>query len=153
MDRFLLNRTYDELEVGQRQSTRGRTITEADIVNWCALTGDWFLLHTDRPYAEQSMFGQRIAPGLMTFCYGTALGVPPDSPTVLANYGTDRLRFPRATFLGDTIHLEAEVIEKTDRDVETGIVTLRWDVLNQNGETVCASQLKVLLARRVRANA
>jgi len=93
VDRFLLYRTYDELEVGQTQRTRGRTITETDIVNWCSLTGDWFYPHIDRVAAERSMFGQRVAPGIMVFALGTGLGVPADATTILANYGTDRLRY------------------------------------------------------------
>jgi acyl dehydratase len=147
VDRFLLFRTFDELEVGETQSTRGRTITETDIVNWCALTGDWYYPHVDKVAAERSMFGQRVAPGIMVFAIGTGLGVPADSTTILANYGSDKLRYPRATWIGDTIHLEIEVVEKEDRDAATGIVTYRWDVLNQNGDTVCASQLKILTAK------
>jgi 3-hydroxybutyryl-CoA dehydratase len=147
VDRFLLFRTFDELQVGDTQSTRGRTITETDIVNWCSLTGDWYYPHIDKVAAERSMFGQRVAPGIMVFAIGTGLGVPADSTTILANYGSDKLRYPRATWIGDTIHLEIEVIEKEDRDAATGIVTYRWDVLNQNGDTVCASQLKILTAK------
>jgi 3-hydroxybutyryl-CoA dehydratase len=150
MDRFLLFRTYDELQLGDTQKTRGRTITETDIVNWCALTGDWYYPHIDKVAAERSMFGQRVAPGIMIFAIGTGLGVPPDATTILANYGTDRLRYPRPTWIGDTIHLEIEVLEKQDRDAEAGVVTYRWDILNQNGETVCASQLKVLTAKQRR---
>jgi acyl dehydratase len=147
VDRYLLNRTFEELTVGDRQVTRGRTITEGDIVNWCALTGDWFVLHTDRVVAEQSPFRQRIAPGLMILAYATGLGVPADSPNIIANYGSERVRYPRPTLIGDTIHLEIEVTEKKERDAGSGVVTLRWDVLNQNGETVCASSLQVLVAR------
>jgi acyl dehydratase len=147
VDRYLLNRTFEELSVGDRQVTRGRTITEADIVNWCALTGDWFVLHTDRVVAEQSTFRQRIAPGLMVLAYATGLGVPADSPTIIANYGSERVRYPRPTLIGDTIHLEIEVKEKKERDASSGVVTFRWDVVNQNGETVCASDLQVLVAR------
>lgn len=147
MDRFLLYRTFDELEVGDRQRTRGRTITETDVVNWCALTGDWFYPHTDKVAAERSMFGQRVAPGIMVFAMATGLGVPADATTILANYGTDRLRYTKPTWLGDTVYLDIEVVEKTDRDAKSGLVTYRWDVLNQNGETVCVSQLKILTAK------
>ena len=118
MDRFLLFRTFDELVVGDRQSTRGRTITETDIVNWCSLTGDWYYPHVDKVAAERSMFGQRVAPGIMVFAIGTGLGVPADSTTILANYGTDQLRYPKATWIGDTIHLEIELLEKEERDAE-----------------------------------
>jgi acyl dehydratase len=147
MDRFLLYRTFDELTVGDRQRTRGRTITETDVVNWCALTGDWFYPHTDKVAAERSMFGQRVAPGIMVFALATGLGVPADATTILANYGTDRLRYTKPTWLGDTVYLDIEVLEKSDRDSKTGLVTYRWDVLNQDAETVCVSQLKILTAK------
>jgi acyl dehydratase len=150
LDRFLLFRTFDELEVGDTQTTRGRTITETDIVNWCALTGDWFYPHIDQVAAERSMFGQRVAPGIMVYAVGTGLGVPGDSTTILANYGADNLRYTRPTCIGDTIHLEIEVLEKEDRDAATGVVTYRWDIGNQNGDTVCASQLKILTAKERR---
>lgn len=148
MDRFLLYRTFDELEVGDSQRTRGRTITETDIVNWCGLTGDWFYPHIDKVAAERSMFGQRVAPGIMIFAMATGLGVPADATTILANYGTDSLRYPKATWIGDTVYLDIELLEKLDRNPASGLVTYRWDVLNQNGETVCASRLKILTARR-----
>ena len=93
------------------------------------------------------MFGQRVAPGIMVFAMATGLGVPADATTILANYGTDKLRYPKATWIGDTVYLDIEVIEKTDRDERSGIVGYRWDVLNQNGATVCASQLKILTSK------
>lgn len=148
----LLSRYYDELEVGSQQRTRGRTVTEADIVTWCSHTADWYWLHSDAVAARDSLFGSRIAPGIMVYAFVTGLGVPPDSRTILANYGADRIRYPRATFIGDTIHLEAEVVSLEARDEKTGVVALRWDAVNQDGRTVCASVLKVLLARRETTN-
>src|SRR2546430_15473413 len=99
MDRFLLYRTFDELEVGDHQRTRRRTVTETDIVNWCSLTGDWFYPHIDKVAAEESMFGQRVAPGIMVFAIATGLGVPPDSTTIVANSGSDRLRYTKPTWI------------------------------------------------------
>lgn len=147
MDRFLTYRTYDELQVGDTQSTRGRTITETDIVMWCSLTGDWFYPHVDAVAAERTMFGRRVAPGIMVYALGTALGVAADATTIIANYGADRIRYPRPTWIGDTIHLEIEVVEKQDRGDGSGLVTFRWDIHNQDGATVCASLLKILVAR------
>jgi acyl dehydratase len=147
LDRFLLFRTYDELTVGDVQTTRGRTITEADVVGWCALTGDWFYPHVDKVAAERSMFGQRVVPGIMVYALGTGLGVPADSTTILANYGADSLRYTRPTWIDDTISLEIEVLEKEDRDEKAGVVTYRWDISNQNAVTVCASKLKILTAK------
>ncbi|MDE1675265.1 MaoC family dehydratase [Nocardia gipuzkoensis] len=144
---FLVDTYFDALKVGDIQTTRGRTITESDIVNWCALTGDWFVLHSDKEYAARSMFGQRIAPGMMVLAFSGGLGVPPISEAVVANYGGDRIRYPRPTLIGDTVHVEIEVEELRPRDGETGVASFRWDVLNQNGETVVSSRLKVLLRR------
>lgn len=145
----LLSQTFDELTLGACQTTRGRTIGESDLIGWCASTGDWFPLHSDAVYAASTMFGERIAPGIMILAYITGLGVPAESRTILANYGFERVRFPRATLIGDTVTLHARVAALTERDDRSGIVTLDWDGLNQNGDTVCASQLKVLVARAV----
>jgi 3-hydroxybutyryl-CoA dehydratase len=143
----LLDRGFNELAVGDRECSRRRTITEADVVTWCSHTWDTFWLHTDAVAAEESAFEERIAPGIMVFAFATGLGVPPASRTIIANYGTDRLRYPRPTYVGDSIRLEIEVLEKTARDDNAGVVTFRWDAVNQNGATVCASRLKVLMAR------
>lgn len=142
----LLEGPVDGIEVGARFRTRGRTITEADLVNWCALTGDWQVVHTDAVYAEGSRFGQRIAPGLMVLAYAAGLGIPADSPTIVANYGTDRLRFVAPTFIGDTLHLEAEVLSiEPRRPGVDAVVKLAWNMVNQNGKPVMLSDLMILM--------
>jgi 3-hydroxybutyryl-CoA dehydratase len=146
-DRALLACYFDELAVGRRQRTRGRTVTEADIVAWCSHTADWFWLHSDRVAARESAFGRRIAPGIMVYAFAAGLGVPADSRSILANYGADRIRYPHPVYIGDTIRLDAEILDLDARDAGSGLAVLRWDVLNQDAETVCASVLKVLLAR------
>ncbi|MCL5973860.1 MAG: MaoC/PaaZ C-terminal domain-containing protein [Ferrimicrobium sp.] len=149
-DRYpILYRGYGEIEIGDRQITRGRTITEGDITNWCALTGDWFYLHTDAQAAKTSIFGRIVAPGIMVFAMATGLGVPADSTAIVANYGSDSIRYPNPTFVGDTIHLEAEVIAKDDKGTDRGVVSMRWQVFNQEGTLVCTSVLKVLVATEV----
>jgi len=141
-----LTRSYADIAVGERFVSRGRTITESDIVQWCALTGDWQVLHTDADYAARSRFGQRIAPGLLVLAYAAGFGIPPQSDTIVANYGTDALRFTAPTFIGDTIHLEAEVIEKTDKRAGIdGVVRLAWNVFNQNAAMVMKSDLLILM--------
>ena len=142
-----LNRYFDEIEVGERLVSRGRTITETDIVQWCTLTGDMYVLHTDAQYAQKSKFGQRIAPGLLVQAYAAGLGVPPDAPAIIANYGTDSLRFTAPTFIGDTLHLESTVISKeTKREGVDGVIKLSWNMVNQNGVTVMMSDLQILMA-------
>ena len=142
-----LYKSFDEIVIGERFISRGRTITEADIVNWCAMTGDWHVLHTDAHFAAQQRFGQRIAPGLLVYAIGAGLGVPADAQAIVANYGVDRLRFTAPTVIGDTVHLEAQVLGKqVKRAGRDGVVTISWSMCNQNDVTVLASELKILLA-------
>jgi acyl dehydratase len=142
-----LSRHFDHIELGDSFRSRGRTITESDIVQWCALTGDWYVLHSDAHYAAGTRFGQRIAPGLLVLAYAAGLGIPPDAPAIVANYGADALRFTAPTFIGDTLHLRSEVLAKTvRREGCDGVVRLRWDMHNQNGALVMASQLHILMA-------
>src|SRR5215469_11865650 len=123
---YLVDTYFDDLEIGQQQASRGRTVTEADIVSWCALTGDWFVLHSDKEFAARSEFGQRIAPGVMIFAFSGGLCVPP--LPIIANYGCDKIRYPRPTFIGDTVHADIEVAGKQVRDESRGIATFRWDM-------------------------
>jgi len=144
----LLERNYSDLGIGDRETTRARTITEADIVQWCALTGDWFWIHSDRVRAEASPFGARIAHGMLVWAYSAGLAVPPDSPTIVANYGAESVRSTKPVLIGDTIHVELEVMAKADKESGRGVVDLRWDVYNQKREIVCASVAKVLMIDR-----
>jgi acyl dehydratase len=143
----MLDKFYDELEVGMKWKSRGRTITEADIVLFAAFTGDWYPLHTDKEYAAQTPFGQRIAHGMLVL--SVASGLMQIAPgVVVAFYGIDRVRFTAPTFIGDTLHVEMEVLEKNDRGPDRGVVTFRFDVFNQRGEKPCSAVLKILLSRR-----
>lgn len=143
----LMSRYFDELAVGQKEMTRGRTITETDIVQWCAFTGDGFVLHTDKEYAAKSQFGQRIAPGIMIYAYSGGLAVPPVPRSIIANYGTDGLRYPAPTYIGDTIHVNQEVVELRDRDGTTGIAGVQWNAVTQESRLVMTCTVRVLLAK------
>ncbi|MPW18734.1 putative Monoamine oxidase regulatory protein [Paraburkholderia piptadeniae] len=148
-----LTKYFDEIQVDESMVTRGRTITECDIVQWCALTGDWYVLHTDAHYAAQTRFGQRITPGLLVLAYAAGLGIPPDAPAIIANYGTDNLRFTAPTYIGDTLHLEARVLStETKREKRDGVVRLAWNMVNQNGIMVMTSDLQILMACKEIAN-
>lgn len=142
---FLLSKSYDELSVGDRQVTRARTITEADVVAWCALTADWFRLHSDKVYAESTVFGERIAPGLMVLAFSSGLGVPPDSETIVANYGMDRVRYTKPVPIGATVHATIEVVDKQERDADTGIVILQWEIVDEHDEVVSIRTMRVIL--------
>lgn len=148
----MLDKYYDELEVGATWRSRGRTITEADIVMFAALSGDWYPLHTDKEWAAGTRFGQRIAHGLLVLSVCSGFwNIAPGA--VVAFYGIDRLRFTAPTFIGDTIHVEMEVQGKEDRGPDQGLVTFRMEARNQRGETVLVSTIKMLMGRKPAAPA
>lgn len=143
----MIQRYFDDIQVGDTSTSRARTITETDIVNFCAFTGDWYPLHSDVEYAKHTMFGQRIAHGMLVLSVASGL-VPLDPGIVVAFYGMDRVRFANPTFIGDTIHVESEAIEKTVKDDLTGVLTARQRVVKQDGLVAASSVMKILLMRR-----
>ncbi|HLG16378.1 MAG TPA: MaoC/PaaZ C-terminal domain-containing protein [Blastocatellia bacterium] len=145
-----MGKYFEDFQIGDEAITAGRTITEADIVNFAALTGDWNEIHTNKEFAERGPFKQRIAHGALVFSVSTGLSVRlgQTGDTVIAFYGLDRLRFVKPTFIGDTIHVKQRVEEKKERDENGGIVTTLNEVINQREEVVVSYVSKVLLKRR-----
>src|SRR5262245_61964538 len=141
---------FDDFEQGEESVTAGRTVTEADIVNFAALTGDWNEIHTNKELAAGGPFGQRIAHGALVFSIATGLSVRlgQTADTVIAFYGLDRLRFVKPVFIGDTIKVRQRVESKSERDANSGIVTMLDEVTNQRDEVVVSYTAKVLLKRR-----
>jgi acyl dehydratase len=137
----------DRIAVGDRHTTRGRTITETDIVSFAMFSGDWHPIHTDTEYAEaDARFGARIAHGALVI--SVALGLVTFWPPAMkAFYGIDRLRFVGPTRIGDTLHVETEVLDIDTHGADDGVVTSRFVVRNQRGEDVLAATLKTLVAR------
>mgnify|MGYP003873573397 CR=1 FL=1 len=145
----MLGRFYEDFEVGEVLETPGRTITEADLVNFAGVSGDFFSLHVDEEYAKKTMFGRRIAHGLLTLAvvsgFWAKMGL--FEGTLVAFYGIDKLRFTKPVYIGDTIRARIEVVGKEEKG-RYGLVTLKHEVYNQNGETVMVFDAKLLFKRR-----
>ena len=129
---------FEEFELGQNLITAARTITEADIVNFAGVTGDFNQIHTDAVYAAQDTFGQRIAHGLLIQSIAVGLVVQSGviEGTVLAfRELTAKMSLP--VFIGETIHVVGEVVEKKAfRRLGGGNVTFKYNVINSEGKTV-----------------
>jgi len=142
-------RYYEDFKVGEVLETPGRTITEADLVNFAGVSGDFFSLHVDEEYAKKTMFGRRIAHGLLTLAvvsgFWSKMGL--FEGTLIAFYGIDRLRFTKPVYIGDTIRARIEVVDKVEKG-EHGLVTLKHEVFNQRGELVLVFDAKFLFKRR-----
>jgi acyl dehydratase len=142
----MINLPYGELAIGQTARSRGRTITETDVVNFCGLTGNWLAIHADAEYSKKSLYGQRVVQGGLVFVISNAL-IGFDSAVVEAFYGVDKLRFLKPTFIGDTLHARSEVIALRDKGERHGVATTRLTAHNQRGETVLSCEFSLLIRR------
>ena len=142
---------FEEFTVGQRIITAGRTITESDIVSFAGLSGDYNQIHTDSVYAAQSPFGQRVAHGLLGLSIASGLVVQTGmmEGTIIAFREIDEWKFIQPIYIGDTIHVEVEVLETKDlRRLGGGAIVISLDVIKQSGETVMKGSWKALISSR-----
>ncbi len=137
---------FDDLDEGARIETLGRTITETDLVSFAALTGDWHPQHSDASWAASSVFGERIAHGMLVVSYVIGL-LPIDPERVVALRGIDDVVFKRAARIGDTIHVTGKIASLRPLDDETGLVELAAQVRNGDGELLTRLTLKVIWRR------
>jgi acyl dehydratase len=142
---------FENVEIGSSYSTQGRTITEADIVNFAGVSGDFNHLHTDAEAMGETPLGERVAHGSLVFAVMTGLlwqsRSQEEREHLLAFYGVDNLRFVEPVFIGDTIHATAEVVDKEPKDhpLASGIVRQQVEAVNQHGETVQAAEFLLLV--------
>ncbi|TXL70177.1 acyl dehydratase [Vineibacter terrae] len=144
---------WEDLPVGTRYTTSSRTITEADVAAFAALTGDFNRLHVDAEYAKASIYGQRIAHGMLvaSFMAGLTSRSIPNQLMEGALFGVlqNTLKFPRPTFIGDTIRVEIEVVEQrpTSRP-DRGLISFLRKAINQRNEVAAELGATCLLKRR-----
>jgi acyl dehydratase len=143
---------FYDIEEGETTVTGGRTVTETDVLNFAGVSGDFNHLHTDEERMSESMFGERIAHGMLVLSAATGLIWQSRSPetraSVIAFYGLDRLRFRAPVYVGDTIHVELEVLEKREQDADgpgNGTVRYGMEIKNQSDATVISCEMTSLL--------
>jgi 3-hydroxybutyryl-CoA dehydratase len=144
---------FEDFESTAEISTRGRTITEADVVLFAGLTGDFVELHTNEEFAKQTPFGRRVAHGALVFSISIGLSTRTNllDDTLLAFAGVDKLRFVAPVFIGDTIHVSKRVSERKELGAEQGTVVFETRVVNQRNELVLIYFDKMLVKRRAGA--
>ena len=143
---------FEELRIGETWLTHGRTVTEADVVNFAGISGDFFYAHMDDVAAKASLFERRVAHGYFVLSAAAGLFVDPAPGPVLANYGLDNLRFVKPVYPGDTIRARLTCKQKTAKDTVDGQVpqgVVAWDVevTNQSSEPVAVYTILTLVKR------
>jgi acyl dehydratase len=146
----ILDLPFEKLAQGAGFETRGRTITEADVVAFAGQTGDWHPQHTDAAWAAESEFGERIAHGMLVLSCAVGL-VPFDPERVLALRRIGDAVFKRPVRIGDTIRVRGLVAGLSAVSDDAGLVTFAWTVVNQDDQTVVRARVEVVWRREAPA--
>lgn len=141
---------FEDFEIGKEYLTPKRTVTEADVVAFAGLSGDYNPLHTDEEFARGTQFGGRIAHGLLGLSIMTGLqsrlGLL--DGTTLA-FGGVQWRFVRPIMLGDTIFARLAVTSKRETSKpDRGVMILGAKLCNQRDEVVQEGELTLLMKRK-----
>ena len=142
-------RYFDEIQIGETYESPGRTVTEADIVLFAGLSGDYNVVHTDAEFMKTSIFGERIAHGLLGLSIQSGLLTRWMAPYASLGVAGLRWKFKNPIKIGDTIRVRAEVTGKKESDTpDRGIVTLARIVVNQRDEVVQEGETDLMVERR-----
>ncbi len=140
---------FEDFELGDTMTTRGRTVDIGDITNFAGLTGDHYQLHTDGAYMTKNRFGQRIAHGPLTFSLAVGLiglsGFYGDA--IVALVEITGLKASKPVFAGDTLHVVGRVTVHEATGPKYGTLGVTYSVRNQEDEEVMTF-LQTMLAKR-----
>jgi acyl dehydratase len=141
---------FEEFEEGMELETRGRTVTEADIVNFAGVSGDYNPMHTNAVFAEKTQFGKRVAHGLLGLSVTSGLAYQMGflEGTVIAFTGLE-WKFRAPIFIGDTIQAVVKVTKRREMAAAGGgFVTFDIRLLNQDGAVTQKGEWTVLVASK-----
>lgn len=145
---MFIKKYFEEFELSEVRRTKGRTVTEADIVIHAGQSGDFFPHHMDEEWCKTQPFGRRMAHGTLVFTI--AIGLTADFVNeVSMTYGYERLRFVKPVFIGDTITVNVTIKEKKEhKKPGFGLVTELVETFNQHNELVMVCEHLLLVNKR-----
>jgi len=142
-DSFVRERFYEEIEIGESFSV-SKGITEADIANFAGVIGDFNPIHFDHEYAKTTIFGKKLAHGMLTASFiSTAIGC--GIPGKGALYLSQEIKFVKPVFIGDVVTARVEVQEKIDTKRQLILKTI---VVNQNGDIVVDGKATIMVMKK-----
>ena len=142
---------WEEWEINAEFESSARTVTEADIVMFAGLSGDYNPLHIDEEFCKKTQFGTRIAHGPLVYAIAAGLlfQLHLYDDTLIAFLGFDSLKFTKPVKAGDTIHARIKVLEKRETsNPQRGVMKRQLQVFNQRGEVVQDAVQAFLLKRK-----
>ena len=146
-----MSKYLDDWVLGEVFVTPGRTIDASDVMLFAGLTGDYHENHTNAEYMKNSIFGRRIAHGLLglSISHGLMMRLNLITDNSIALLGIEDWKFNKPIFFGDTVHVKITVheIRFSRTKLDRGVLKLFFELINQHGE-VCQSGIKVLMMKR-----
>jgi len=142
----LFERPFAEISVGDRFATAARAVNERDILAFAALTGDSHPQHTHPAWAAQSRFGEQIAHGLLVLSFAVGL-LPLDPDRIVALRRVGDAVFKQPVKIGDTVHVEGEIVRTTEVDPEQGLVEARLRIVNDSGRLAVRANVELVWRR------
>jgi acyl dehydratase len=128
---------FDDVEIGQEWESPGRTVTEADVVNFAGISGDFNPIHIDHEFAKTTLFRRPIAHGLLVWSMGSGLGLYAPPMRTLAFLSIREWHFDGPVFVGDTVRVRSKVVGKEVRGRgRRGAITWERQIVNQEGKVV-----------------
>lgn len=141
---------FDDIQIGAKWRSTGRTLTEADLHDACMSSGDWHPIHADAEYARNTPLGQRIFQGSygLHIAFGMATKFPEFGDAVIAALGFSSWRYLAPLFVGDTVHVEVEIVGKRPTaDGQRGVIERQIKLLSQSGQVAQDGVAQTLVRR------
>lgn len=145
---------FEDVPVGMKtRSKYGRTIREADIVNWAGISGEYDPLSMDEEFAKKSKYGGVVAQDMLLFTFTPSIEpvselVAKMNQSILVTRGQKNVKILGKARVGDTIYTSSEIIKKLDNRPNRGDVIIEMAILNQRGEVLQTSEYHLVLAKR-----
>jgi acyl dehydratase len=139
---------FEQFELDEKRHTKGRTITETDIVIHAGQSGDFFPHHMDEEWCKTQPFKKRIAHGTLIFT--VSIGLTADFVNMVSmTYGYEKLRFTKPVFINDTIRVQVTIKDKKDhKKPGSGIITELVETFNQHNELVMVCEHLLLVNKK-----
>lgn len=146
-----MERYYEDMEVGEEHASPARTITETDVVNFSAFSGDWSPVHSDEEFCRKTPFKTRIAHGLLGLALteGLKFRIPAFATTRYMASLYWNYKFTAPILIGDTLRLTVRIHSKREtKKPDRGIVVEQVTMLNQRDEVVGEGEHGLMVYRR-----
>jgi 3-hydroxybutyryl-CoA dehydratase len=149
MSREMTRLFYEDLNVDDEDQSTGRTVTEADVVSFAGLSGDFNNMHIDEEFAKKTVFGTRVAHGLCVLSIASGLWFTMPRLATIAFMGLEDWRFSDAVKFGDTIRITRKLVEKREhKRPNMGFLIFEVNVHNQENKIVQKGKWVILVQRK-----